>query len=396
LETETKNHFGFLKLAEIYYLLGKYESSIESSNKGFKLNPTNHIFKYYIGKSLFELKEYEKAILLFLELVNDDLEKPLLDSNKKSTVYRLLAQSYQLFNANYPEVVKWLKLELQIIKGKKDENLANCLCLLGRALYSLNSFSDSISYCTDGYKLCLEIYGENNINSANCLITHGCSLINLGHQQKKEGEKQKGFVMLGNALGTLESAVGKESKDYADALLFIATSCLNIEQLDVSKDFILQADGIFKKLGLNFDVAHCRNTLAQCFVIEKKYTEALSLFTEVNKYIEKNPNINQTKSMNFFKLDVLDGLYICEYKLGNTESAIKKAQEILTLKKNVFGAISADVLLQITILITMMKESGQNEQAQILAKEGLDMVIQMYGAEHEVTLNYKNKFITKQ
>jgi len=117
---------------------------------------------------------------------------------------------------------------------------------------------------------------------------------------------QKGFVMLGNALVTLESVVGKESQENADALLSIAKTCLNIEQVDVSKDFTLQADGIFKKLGRNFDVAHCRTTLAQCFVIEKKYNEALSLFTEVNKYIEKNPNMNPIKSMmNMLKLDVL-------------------------------------------------------------------------------------------
>jgi len=330
---------------------------------------------YYLASTYDVIKNYEKAIPLYIaELNNLRLNKAENDPHFSETLLRV-ALIYKL-TGDYDNSIKTSLESLQIIEvnqGKNNLEYSEALNNLSIVYKKTGNFEKAIACNKLSNTIIENLYGDQSIIYAQNLTSLSQIYIEIGEYNKAE-------LILDNVLPLLKRL---DPKGNAYILAIFTKGVLHHSRYEYEKEIPLYKE--VKVISNKDDLAYisANNNLSVAFEEIGDYENALKVAIEVaGNTLENDPNY-------FIRLQNLAFIYA---ELGEFEKSLTTYEKAVVSCRNTFGT-NHPLFAKLTDCIGQLYlHKGDLEQAKILFKEALSVLLKSFDENHSEYGFYLNHY----
>jgi CHAT domain-containing protein/tetratricopeptide (TPR) repeat protein len=330
---------------------------------------------YYLASTYDVINNYEKAIPLYIdELNNLRLNKAENEPHFVETLLRV-AVLYKL-TGNYDNSIKTSLESLKIIEinqGKDSLEYSKALNNLSIVYKKTGDFNKAIGNNKLSNTIIANLYGEQSTIYAQNSISLSQIYIEIGQYDKAE-------IILDEVLPLLKSL---DPKGNAYILAIFTKGVLHHSKYEYEKEILLYEE--VKVISNKDDRAYisANNNLSVAFEEIGDYENALKIAIEVAG------NTLETDHNYFIRLQNLAFIYA---ELGEFEEGLTTYEKAVTSCRNIFGT-NHPLYAKLTDCIGQLYlHKGDFEQAKILFREALSVLLKSFDENHSEYGFYLNHY----
>ena len=335
--------------ANTYEIMKNYQKAIEFQEKALKVykNHNQNENLIFINECYTYLSDYYQKLkdfnqVLIYEGKSLEILKKIYTSNHEKTIKKIMKIAsvhkelgdHELAIANYEKALK--KLSKNNFTKELMASLMNNMGILYR---STGNLIKAVSFGEKALQIYLEIFGENNIQTA---ISY--NNIGLAYQEKKEYP---------SAITNFEKAIK-----------------------------------IFEIINESKSKLSCLNNLASIYKRQKNYSQAIEI---TKKSLVLCQEIYQKTPSNAQICQITSNLGALYSEIGNLVEAKKYQTQALEKKLQFFGEYNEETLTSINLLASLEKKNGNFPISLKLYTTGLGISKRIVGDTHVLTKGIANK-----
>lgn len=365
------------------YKLGEYENAIYWMDRRLsELQKTNGRESATIndiafkGLCYFEMKEFQKAVEVFLQTLDIEKEQGAEDSYLL-TLYQIAAcysmmEKYSLAIQYYEEALSLIKP----IRETSDAEYIACLRKIGNAYRSMGDYDKAINYLTRALELSKVVHGDNNNFYALILNDLGMCYLDINELDNSiELFKNVLDITQNSTIYNNLSEAYKEMGDYQHAVFYLD------EALKLLGDSLVKKNNaaLLNDVEIKRAKSYCSiiNNLGSIFIYSGEYDKAIVCYeevynTEVEFYGQRHSAVTTT----------LNNLSVAYSRNGEYERALEYGQKTLEILHELYGDDHPRIATTLSNMALDYIAMNNYEEAKTYLLHALEMNKRIFGEDH--------------